>query len=68
MDCYFEEPEDCSCRYKTDYVEPKGGLEAIRDRYKAQIDYYAYALEEITDKKVIGRYIYLFWNGQILEF
>jgi ATP-dependent helicase/nuclease subunit A len=69
VDCYFEEPEGIVLvDYKTDYVEPKGGLEAIRDRYKAQIDYYAYALEEITDKKVIGRYIYLFWNGQILEF
>ncbi|NLJ67386.1 MAG: helicase-exonuclease AddAB subunit AddA [Clostridiales bacterium] len=69
VDCYFEEPEGIVLvDYKTDYVAPKGGLQAIRDRYKAQIDYYAYALEGITDKKVIGRYIYLFWNGQVLEF
>ncbi|HZJ57078.1 MAG TPA: PD-(D/E)XK nuclease family protein, partial [Clostridia bacterium] len=69
MDCYFEEPEGIILvDYKTDYVAPTGGLEMIRDRYKAQIDYYTYALEEITDKKVIGKYIYLFWNGQTLEF
>ena len=69
MDCYFEEPEGIVLLdYKTDYVASNGGIDIIRDRYKSQIDYYTYALEQITGKQVIGKYIYLFWSGQVLEY
>lgn len=69
VDCYFEEPGGIILLdYKTDYVAPGDGLEIIRDRYRVQIDYYTYALENITGKRVMGKYIYLFWNGQVLEF
>ncbi len=69
IDCYFEESDGIVLLdYKTDYVAPRGGIDIIRDRYKAQIDYYTYALERITGKKVIGKYVYLFWNGQVLEY
>ncbi|NLI59931.1 MAG: helicase-exonuclease AddAB subunit AddA [Clostridiales bacterium] len=69
IDCYFEEGEGLVLvDYKTDYVEPGGGLNLIRERYKSQLDYYAYALERITGKRVIEKFIYLFWNGQVLEY
>ena len=51
--------------YKTDYVNNNEDL--IKDRYKIQIDCYTKALENITGKKVIERYIYLFSNGEILR-
>lgn len=69
IDCYFEEPEGIILLdYKTDYVDPNGGMDIIRQRYRSQIEYYAYALEQITGKKVMGKYLYLFGNGQVLEY
>ncbi len=68
IDCYFEEPDGIVLvDYKTDYV-PEGKLEVIRERYGVQILYYARALEMLTGKRVKEKYIYLFRNGQILEF
>ncbi|HHX94313.1 MAG TPA: helicase-exonuclease AddAB subunit AddA [Clostridia bacterium] len=68
IDCFFEEEEGIVLLdYKTDYV-PQGGVEVIRNRYKTQITYYARALEHLTGKKVIGKYIYLFSTGEILEY
>jgi len=67
IDCYFEEPDGIVLvDYKTDYV-PSGNVEIIRERYKVQIQYYARALEMLTGKLVKEKYIYLFWNGEILE-
>ncbi|NLJ41539.1 MAG: helicase-exonuclease AddAB subunit AddA [Clostridiales bacterium] len=69
MDCYFEEPGGIVLLdYKTDYIEPGINTDTLRGRYQAQIDYYAYALETITGKKVIGKYVYLFYNSQVLEY
>ncbi|NLY60673.1 MAG: helicase-exonuclease AddAB subunit AddA [Clostridiales bacterium] len=69
IDCYFEEAEGIILvDYKTDYVAPGDGLDIIRDRYKTQIDYYTYALEQITGKKVTEKYVYLFWNGRVLKY
>ncbi|HZJ82943.1 MAG TPA: helicase-exonuclease AddAB subunit AddA, partial [Clostridia bacterium] len=69
MDCYFEEPGGIVLvDYKTDYVALDGGLKTIKGRYSSQMNYYTYALERITGKKVIGKYVYLFWNGQVLEY
>jgi len=68
IDCYFEEPDGIVLLdYKTDYV-PAGKVEMIRERYKVQISYYARALEMLTGKRVKGKYIYLFWNGEVLEY
>lgn len=68
IDCFFEETDGLVLiDYKTDYV-PKGGSEQLRDRYKAQIAYYARALETLTNKRVKEKYIYLFYNGETLEY
>jgi ATP-dependent helicase/nuclease subunit A len=68
IDCYFEEPEGIVLvDYKTDFV-PKGREEKIRERYRDQISYYGRALEMLTGKKVKGKYIYLFWSGEVLEY
>ncbi|MGI6712238.1 MAG: helicase-exonuclease AddAB subunit AddA [Bacillota bacterium] len=68
IDCYFEEPDGIVLvDYKTDYV-PQDGAEIIKERYRLQILYYARALELLTGKQVKEKYIYLFRNGQVLEF
>ena len=66
IDCYFEEPDGIVLiDYKTDYAPPnKQGL--LRNRYKLQISYYVRALEMLTGKQVKEKYIYLFWNGEVL--
>jgi ATP-dependent helicase/nuclease subunit A len=66
IDCYFEEMDGLILiDYKTDYVNNSTDL--IKERYKVQLDYYTKALENIIGKKVIEKYIYLFYNGEILE-
>lgn len=66
IDCYFEEADGLILiDYKTDYV--KNNTDLIKERYKVQIDYYTKALESITGKKVVEKYIYLFYNGEVLE-
>jgi len=53
--------------YKTDYVAA-GRVDKIRERYRVQISYYARSLERLTGKKVKEKMIYLFWNGEVLEY
>ncbi len=68
IDCYFEEADGIVLLdYKTDYVAP-GKVDKIRERYRVQISYYARALERLTGKKVKEKMIYLFWNGEVLEY
>lgn len=68
IDCYFEEGGNIVLLdYKTDYV-PEGGTDIIREKYRIQIEHYTRALERITGRKVNERYIYLFWNGEIVEY
>lgn len=68
IDCYFEEDDGLVLiDYKTDYV-PEGNTDKIKDKYRLQIEYYTKALESITGKKVKERYIYLFYNGEILAY
>ncbi|KUO65082.1 MAG: ATP-dependent helicase [Gracilibacter sp. BRH_c7a] len=68
IDCYFEEADGLVLLdYKTDYVAA-GQAQVLRGKYRTQIDYYSRALEMLTGKKVIKKYIYLFWNGEILEY
>ena len=68
IDCFFEEEDGLVLiDYKTDYVQ-EGKVEEIKERYKVQIELYSKALENITGKKVKEKYIYLFFNGNILEY
>ncbi|MDI6618498.1 MAG: helicase-exonuclease AddAB subunit AddA [Clostridiales bacterium] len=68
IDCYFEEDNSLVLiDYKTDYV-PEGGMNNIKDRYSVQIEYYKKALGRLTGKTVKEKYIYLFYNGNIIEF
>lgn len=65
IDCYFKEKDGIVLLdYKTDYVED---LEAVRNRYKIQIDYYSRAIEKMTGMKVKERYLYLFHKNTQLE-
>jgi ATP-dependent helicase/nuclease subunit A len=68
IDCYFEEEDGIVLLdYKTDYAAP-GRVDLIRERYRTQISYYAWALEKLTGKKVKNKLIYLFSNGEVLEY
>lgn len=67
IDCFFEEDGQLVLLdYKTDYVE-EGGEEAIKERYKVQIDYYCESLLRLTGMKVKEKYLYLFYNGNTVE-
>jgi ATP-dependent helicase/nuclease subunit A len=68
IDCYFEEEDGIVLLdYKTDYAAP-GRVDLLRERYRTQISYYARALEKLTGKKVKDKLIYLFSNGEVLEY
>jgi ATP-dependent helicase/nuclease subunit A len=68
IDCYFEEAGKLVLvDYKTDYV-PEGDTEQLKEKYRTQIEYYERALKQITGKEIAGKYIYLFWNGEVLEY
>lgn len=68
IDCYFEEDTGLVLiDYKTDYVAD-GNIGSVKEKYRIQIEYYSKALEKITGKRVIGKYVYLFWNGKIVEY
>jgi ATP-dependent helicase/nuclease subunit A len=67
IDCYFEENgEVILVDYKSDYFK-KGEEKAIIDKYKIQIELYARAIEEITNKKVKEKYLYLFYGDKEVE-
>ncbi len=68
IDCWFEEEGKLVLvDYKTDYV-PEGEPNKIKEKYRTQIEYYSRALEQITGKEISAKYIYLFWNGEIIDF
>ncbi len=68
IDCYFEEQDGIVLvDYKTDHL-PGEGSGVIRDKYRTQIEHYTRALEKITGKRVKERYIYLFSNGETIEY
>ena len=58
IDVYFEEEDGLTVLdYKTDRVS---SAEELSEKYHAQLDYYAKALEQITHKKVKEKIIYSF--------
>ncbi len=68
IDCYFqEEGKLILVDYKTDYVSDEG-MGEIREKYRTQIEHYAAALGRITGSEVGGKYLYLFHNGQVIEY
>ncbi len=64
--CFIENDMIILLDYKTDYV-PDGKTDELREKYSIQLEYYKKALEQITNMKVSERYIYLFWNDEILS-
>lgn len=65
IDCFFEEDDGIVLiDYKTDYAYD---IERIKSRYELQLNYYKRAIEEITDKKVKEKYLYLFYNDTVLK-
>ncbi|NMM61987.1 helicase-exonuclease AddAB subunit AddA [Clostridium sp. P21] len=65
IDCYFEEDDELVLLdYKTDYVED---LNKVKEKYLVQIEYYKNALERLTGKSVRNKYLYLFFNDNIVE-
>lgn len=67
IDAYFVE-EDGSILlldYKTDRVPT---LQTLVDKYRAQLDYYAMALERLTGRSVSRRVIYSFHLGDAVSF
>lgn len=62
IDVYFEEPDGITVLdYKTDKVRR---AEELAEKYHAQLDYYAKALERVTNKKVKEKIIYSFTLGE----
>lgn len=62
IDAYFQEDQTVSIvDYKTDRVS--NGQELI-GRYRAQLDYYAQAIERLTGHRVLDRIIYSFYLGK----
>lgn len=60
--CGIEEGAWWLYDYKTDYI-PEGGESKFLDRYRNQMLYYKTALEQLTDYKVAGIYLYSFSRG-----
>lgn len=67
IDCFIEEGDNLVLLdYKTDYIPP-AGADAVRERYRVQMEYYTKALESMTGKKVSERYLYLFHTGMTIS-
>ena len=65
IDVYFEEDDGLVVLdYKTDRVSR---LQDLKDKYHAQLDYYAKALEQLTGKTVKEKVIYSFALQQEIE-
>ena len=65
IDAYFvEEGELVVVDYKTDYVKAP---EELISRYRAQLEHYSKALEQLTGKQVKERKIYSFALHQEIE-
>ncbi len=64
IDCFFETDNGYVLYdYKTDKVRDK---EEIRTRYEKQLSLYAQAIERLTGKPVVEKYLYLFDAGETI--
>lgn len=68
IDLFFENEngEIILLDYKTDYVT-KENLEEVKSRYKVQLDLYKSAIEDISEKKVAKKGLYLFGINEFVE-
>lgn len=65
MDAYFEEDgQMCLVDYKTDFVDD---MQELKKRYQGQMNYYSYALERISGKKVKNQLVYSVHFGETIE-
>ncbi|HJA12660.1 MAG TPA: helicase-exonuclease AddAB subunit AddA [Candidatus Mediterraneibacter merdipullorum] len=65
IDAYYEEPDGLTVLdYKTDRVRTG---EELKEKYHAQLDYYAQALEQLTGKTVKEKVIYSFTLGKEIQ-
>ncbi len=63
-DCWFEEDDGIVLvDYKTDFYK---NPHEIEEKYRRQLEWYAYALEKITKKNVKNKYIYMFFGDEFL--
>ena len=56
--CFLEDGEWILLDYKTDRVPQEGGEQMLIGRYRAQLEYYAQALEQITERPVREKIIW----------
>jgi ATP-dependent helicase/nuclease subunit A len=76
IDCCFEEDGNMILvDYKTEKQRDgsfasneRSAIERIKEKYRPQIEHYAFAVERITGKPVGGRYLYLFHTGDVIEY
>ena len=54
--------------YKTDYLSDDQDENILLERYRTQLSYYQRALEDITGKKVVMKYIYSLSLGKLLSY
>jgi ATP-dependent helicase/nuclease subunit A len=67
IDVYWQEGDHIILLdYKTDRVGRKDGAEILKNRYRAQLDYYARALEQATGLSVTEKIIYSFSLGDTI--
>ena len=70
IDCFFEEGDALVLLdYKTGSLKEvkAGNFDAIKDRYKVQIDLYRDALEKATGKPDKEAYLYLTDAGEFIQ-
>ena len=70
IDCFFEDGDALVLLdYKTGSLKEvkAGNFDAIKDRYKVQIDLYRDALEKATGKSVKEAYLYLTDAGEFIQ-
>lgn len=65
IDCCFEEEDGTVIiDFKSDrYTDPA----EIREKYTMQLDYYAKAINTFATKKIKNRYLYLFFDGDVVQ-
>lgn len=69
IDCYFyENDEIVLVDYKTDFVRNEDDIAKIKQRYEVQLELYAYALEQITNKRVKEKNLYLFSSKSVIQY
>lgn len=65
IDCYFEEEDGIVIiDYKSDYYK---NINEIVEKYISQLNWYQYAVEKITGKKVKEKYIYMFHGNEAVR-